>query len=47
VQDHEQKQIAKVKLFLKEASDALRGGDVDGARILVTKADLLVDDVQK
>ena len=47
VQDHEQKQIAKVRLFLKEASDALKGGDVDGARILATKADLLVDDVQK
>jgi outer membrane biosynthesis protein TonB len=47
VQDHEQKQIAKVKLFLKEASDALKGGDVEGAKILATKADLLVDDVQK
>lgn len=47
VQDHEQKQIAKVRLFLKEASDALKGGDVEGAKILATKADLLVDDVQK
>jgi hypothetical protein len=47
VQDHEQKQIAKVRLFLKEASDALKGGDVEGARILATKADLLADDVQK
>ncbi|MBB5058882.1 hypothetical protein HDF16_003605 [Granulicella aggregans] len=47
VQDHEQRQIAKVRLFLKEASDALKGGDVEGARILATKADLLVDDVQK
>jgi hypothetical protein len=47
VQDHEQRQIAKVKLFLKEASDALKGGDVEGAKILATKADLLVDDVQK
>jgi len=47
VADREQKQIAKVKLFLKEASDALKGGDVEGAKILATKADLLVDDVQK
>lgn len=45
--DREQKQIAKIRLFLKEASDALKGGDVDGAKILATKADLLVDDVQK
>jgi hypothetical protein len=47
VQDHEQRQIAKVRLFLKEASDALKGGDVDGAKILTTKANLLMDDVQK
>ena len=47
VQDHEQKQIAKVRLFLKEASDALKGGDVEGARILATKAELLLDDLIK
>jgi hypothetical protein len=47
VADREQKQIAKVRLFLKEASDALKGGDVEGAKILATKADLLVDDVMK
>lgn len=47
VQDREQKQIAKVKLFSKEASDALKGGDVDGARILATKAELLLDDLTK
>ena len=47
VVDKEQKQIAKVRLFLKEASDALKGGDVEGAKILATKADLLVDDVSK
>jgi hypothetical protein len=47
VQDREQKQIAKVKLFNKEASDALKGGDVDGARILATKAELLLDDLTK
>jgi hypothetical protein len=45
--DKEQKQIAKVRLFLKEATDALKGGDVEGAKILATKADLLVDDVAK
>ena len=47
VADREQKSIAQVKLFLKEASDALKGGDVEGAKVLATKADLLVDDVQK
>jgi Spy/CpxP family protein refolding chaperone len=47
VQDREQKQIAKVRLFTKEASDALKAGDVDGARILATKAELLLDDLTK
>ncbi len=45
--DREQKQIAKVKQFLKEASDAWKGGDVEGAGILATKADLLMDDLTK
>lgn len=45
--DREQKQIAKVKQFLKEASDALKGGDAEGAEILATKADLLMDDLTK
>jgi hypothetical protein len=47
LQDHEQKQIAKVRLFNKEASDALKSGDTDGARILATKAELLLDDLTK
>jgi hypothetical protein len=45
--DREQKQVAKVRQFLKEASDALKGGDVEGAGILATKADLLMDDLSK
>ena len=45
--DREQKQIAKVRQFLNEASDALKGGDVEGAAILATKADLLMDDLMK
>ena len=45
--DREQRQIAKVRLFLKEASDALKGGDAEGAGILATKADLLMDDLTK
>jgi hypothetical protein len=45
--DREQKQIAKVRQFLKEASDAWKGGDVEGAGILATKADLLMDDLTK
>ncbi len=45
--DREQKQITKVRQFLKEASDALKGGDAEGAEILATKADLLMDDLMK
>ncbi len=45
--DREQKQIAKVKQFLNEAADALKGGDAEGAGILATKADLLMDDLTK
>lgn len=45
--DREQKQIAKVRQFLKEASDAWKSGDVEGAEILATKADLLMDDLTK
>jgi hypothetical protein len=45
--DREQKQLAKVRLFTKEASDALKGGDVEGARILATKAELLLEDLTK
>jgi len=47
VADRQEKQIANVRLFLKEASDALKGGDVEGAGILATKADLLLDDLSK
>jgi hypothetical protein len=47
VADREQKQIAKVRLFVKEASDALKGGDLEGAGILATKAELLMDDIAK
>lgn len=46
-QEKEQRQIAKVRLFSKEASDALKSGDVDGARILATKAELLLDDLTR
>lgn len=45
--EREQKQIAKVRQFLNEAADALRGGDAEGAGILATKADLLMDDLTK
>lgn len=45
--DNEQKPLAQVRLFLKEASDALKGGDLEGAEILATKADLLLDDLKK
>ncbi len=47
VAEREQKQIAKVRLFVKESSDALKSGDLEGAGILATKAELLMDDIAK
>jgi hypothetical protein len=47
IADRQEKQVANVRLFLKEASDALKGGDVEGAGILATKADLLLDDISR
>ncbi len=47
IADRQEKQIANVRLFLKEASDALKGGDVEGAGILATKAELLLDDLSR
>jgi|GEM_PF-641262 len=47
ISDRQEKQIANVRLFLKEASDAIKGGDVEGAGILATKADLLLDDISR
>jgi hypothetical protein len=40
-------QVNKVKNFLKDAQDALKSGDADGAKTLATKAKLLLDDLEK
>jgi hypothetical protein len=47
VTDRQEKPIANVRLFLKEATDALKSGDVEGAGILATKAELLLDDIAR
>lgn len=45
--DDQKKQISQVRLFLKQATDALKTGDSEGAANLATKAGLLLDDVLK
>jgi hypothetical protein len=40
-------QISKVKNFLRDAQDALKSGDDEGAKTLATKAKLLLDDIEK
>lgn len=40
-------QISKVKNFERQAQDALKSGDAEGARTLATKAKLLLDDLEK
>jgi ribosomal protein S20 len=40
-------QVSKVKNFLKDAQDALKTGDAEGAKTLATKAKLLLDDLEK
>jgi hypothetical protein len=47
VAEQELKQIAKIRLFTSRAADALKSGDVEGAKVLATKAELLLDDLQK
>jgi ribosomal protein S20 len=45
--EDEKSQISKVKNFLKDAEDALKSGDAEGAKTLATKAKLLLDDLEK
>jgi ribosomal protein S20 len=40
-------QISKVKNFLRDAQEALKSGDDEGAKTLATKAKLLLDDIEK
>lgn len=40
-------QMERVRNFLKQADDAWKSGDVEGARTLATKAKVLLDDIQR
>jgi hypothetical protein len=44
--DDQKKQVLQVRQFLKQASDALKTGDAEGAENLATKAGLLLDDIK-
>jgi hypothetical protein len=44
--DEQKKQVLQVRQFLKQASDALKTGDAEGAENLTTKAGLLLDDIK-
>ncbi|HXC94256.1 MAG TPA: hypothetical protein VNU92_01085 [Edaphobacter sp.] len=45
--EEQKTQVSKVKNFLKDAGDALKSGDVEGAKTLATKAKLLLDELEK
>jgi ribosomal protein S20 len=45
--EEEKAQVSKVKNFLKDAQEALKSGDAEGAKTLATKAKLLLDDLEK
>ena len=43
--DQEQKTVAQIQGYLKQAKDALTAGDVDGAYMLADKAKVLLDEL--
>ncbi|MBB5339300.1 hypothetical protein [Tunturiibacter gelidoferens] len=45
--EEQKAQVSKVKNFWKDAQDALKSGDAEGAKTLATKAKLLLDDLEK
>jgi hypothetical protein len=45
--DAQRKQVSQARQFLKQADDALKTGDAEGADNLATKAGLLLDDLAK
>ena len=45
--EDEKSQESKVRNFLKDAQEALKSGDAEGAKTLATKAKLLLDDLEK
>lgn len=42
-----QEQVERVRLFVKRAQEAWKTGDLEGARTLATKANVLLDDISK
>jgi ribosomal protein S20 len=45
--EEEKAQVSKVRNFWKEAQEALKSGDAEGAKTLAIKAKLLLDDLEK
>jgi len=45
--EEQKAQVSKVRTFWKDAQDALKSGDAEGAKTLATKAKLLLDDLEK
>ena len=45
--DNQKAQISKVRNFWRDAQEALKSGDAEGAKTLATKAKLLLDDLEK
>jgi len=43
----ERSQVSRIRNFLRQSREALNSGDVEGAKTLATKANLLLDDLQK
>jgi hypothetical protein len=45
--DDQKTQVSKIRNFWRDAQDALKSGDAEGAKTLATKAKLLLDDLEK
>jgi ribosomal protein S20 len=45
--DEQKTQVSKVRNFWRDAQQALKSGDAEGAKTLATKAKLLLDDMEK
>jgi hypothetical protein len=47
IASQQQAQVRRVRLFLRQAKQALSTGDAEGAKTLATKVKLLIDDIAK
>jgi ribosomal protein S20 len=45
--EEQKAQVSKVRNFWRDAQEALKSGDAEGAKTLATKAKLLLDDLEK